>query len=117
MRRFHFYHSDTGILHPSGVSIDAPDAEKVAAQNCPDGHLLIEGNFDERCQRIDITTKQAVEHQPAALAEDRTSALQRLEASQHSLVRELLLGNEGARPRLQAIHDQIAALQAAKSEA
>jgi hypothetical protein len=40
----------------------------------------------------------------------KRSAIAELEASQHAVVRELLLGDESARARLQAIHDEIAEL-------
>lgn len=50
-----------------------------------------------------------------AQAQARTAAIARmaeLEASQHAIVRELLLGGLSARPRLQAVADEIAKLSA-----
>jgi hypothetical protein len=41
------------------------------------------------------------------------SLIAALEASQHAVVRELLLSNESARARLQALADEIVDLQAA----
>jgi hypothetical protein len=156
MRRFHFYHADTGILHHTCVSINAPDAESVEAQNCPPGHRVIEGTFDERIHRVDISAPpelvdafnqhnqpigkrivhKVVDYIPPAPSPDhewnadtkrwqlsaavrakaasKAEALARIEAlraSQHDVVREILLGNKDARTRLQEIHDNIKALQ------
>jgi hypothetical protein len=59
MRRFHFYQADTGVLHQNCVSINAPNAEKAAAGNCPPGHEIIEGNFDYLSQRVDVAAVAA----------------------------------------------------------
>jgi hypothetical protein len=136
MRQFHFYHAETGLLHQSCVSINTPEAEKVAALNCPEGHLPIEGELDPREHRIDVETKSVVDYQPPAPSADhewnrnakrwqlsaaaqgkinRSNAararIAQLEASQHRHVREHCLGMAGAAERLKAVDDEIFSLR------
>jgi hypothetical protein len=138
MRQFHFYDASTGLFHSSSVVINAPFGhEETAQKNCPAGHNIIEGVFDPLCQRVDLATGQVIDYQPPApstdhewnsaakrwelspaaqsKAEARAAASARiaeLEASQHRHVRDLLLGSLSARPRLQAIGDEITKLTA-----
>lgn len=136
MRRFHFYHAETGLLHHSCVSINTPEAEKVAALNCPEGHSPIEGELDPRSHRVDIATGEVIEYQPPAPTADhewnadakrwqlsaaalgklnRSNAararIAQLENSQHRHVREHCLGIAGAAEKLKAIDDEIFSLR------
>ena len=138
-RSFHFYHKETGVLHQTSMQTDlAIGADAWAKLNCPDGHEFIEGAFDHLSQRIDVQTGKPVDHQPPRPTSDHewhadskrwrltdqakakidaaASARQQivnLEAVQHRVVREALLGKVGAKERLQAIDAQIAELEKA----
>jgi hypothetical protein len=139
MKRFHFYHAETGALHHSAIAINVPDlmVDACARKNCPPGHLPIEGEFDSLSQRVDVETKQVVAYQPPRPSSDhewnadskrwqlradvterqqrRVEALARistLEAEQHRAVREILLkvAPDEAK-RLSEIEAQIARLR------
>jgi hypothetical protein len=129
VRTVSFFHKETGALH-SNQLICSDDA--AVALNTPADHIAIDGHHDYLCKRVDLETKQIVEWIPPApsadhvwnpetlrwqlsaaaqgkaqarqLAQARIAALR---ASSIDVMRELLLGNESARARLQAIADEI----------
>lgn len=135
MRRFHFYHAETGLFADLSVCVggDPSSDEKVRA-NTPEGHAALEGEFDHLSQRVDVATGAVVDHQPpapttdhewnattkrwqlkpavAATQEARRAALAQivmLEQSQDAAVRDALLGR--GTDRLKAIDEQITALR------
>jgi hypothetical protein len=135
VRQVSFFHKDTGLLN--GSHLMSSDHRAVAL-NTPADHIAIDGHHDYLSKRVDIATGLVIDYQPPAPSADhewnaetkrwalsaavlakqqeRAAALAQiaaLEASQHALVRKLLLGSLSARPRLQAIEDEIASLQAA----
>ena len=69
MRRFHYYHQDTGALYDGAFVVNSPHPEADAAANAPPDHLPIEGTFDHMSQKIDVTTRQPVDWQPPAPSE------------------------------------------------
>ena len=136
---FSVYRLADGVFTGGQVGLPAAASEAnrrhVLDSATPEGHATIEGRFDRFSQRIDISTGQVVDYQPpapdadyewngkrwqpsaAAIAREaaRRADLQRiaeLEGSQHAVMRALLLGDESAKPKLQAIHDELAALSA-----
>jgi hypothetical protein len=138
MRQFHFYDASTGVLHASSIVINAPDAEKNAAANCPPDHEVVEGTLDPLSQCVDVATGQVIDYQPPAPSSDhiwstdskrwqlsgaaqgkldaRSHAVDRiaaLEASQHRVMRELALGSATALARLKSIDAEIVALRPA----
>jgi len=140
MKHFHFFHAETGVIHPDALAINASvGVEEAALANCPAGHKPIAGNFDHLSQRVDIESGTVVDHQPpqpspdhewhsatkrwrlseaaTARREARTRAVEKiaaLEAAQHRAVRELLLELVPEHPglrRLREIEAEIAALR------
>jgi hypothetical protein len=134
MRTVSFCHADTGLFNGRTLTVTNDDA---IALNTPPDHIAVEGRHDHLSKRVDIATGQVIDYEPPAPSEDhewntetkrwqlsaaveakaqaRAAAAARiaeLEASQHSVVRDLLLGGLAARPRLQAIADEIAKLNA-----
>jgi len=132
-----FYHRETGLFHPMNLTVSD---ESVIALNTPPDHLVIDGVHDRLSQRVDLVTGAVVDYQPPAPGADHEwdeitkrwklnaavvareaahfSAMARiiaLEARQHRAVRELALGHDGAKQRLQAIDDEISALRSALS--
>ena len=127
-----FYHKETGLLHSNHLTVSD---EAAIALNTPPDHIAIDGHHDPLSKRVDVATGEIVDYQPPhpseqhewdattkrwqlsaaaqAKAQARVAAAARiaaLEASQHSLVRALVLGDESARPQLQAIADEISKL-------
>lgn len=125
MKRWHFYHKDTGLFH--GRSF-ATKYESDVATNTPADHVAIPGTFDYLSQRVDVETGKVVEHRPEQPSEDHDwngrrwvpkpelqqkiiadrfarIEIAKLEASQSRRVRELLLAND---PKLQEIDAKIA---------
>jgi hypothetical protein len=137
MRQFHFYDASTGLFHSSSVVINAPSGhEETAQKHCPDDHKIIEGVFEPLCHRVDIATGTVVDYQPPApslehewngetkrwqltgAAADRehrrtaaSARIAELEASQHRLVREILLGRVSGLANLQLLDDEIHSLR------
>lgn len=123
MRHFHYYHAQTGVLHTDAIAVNGPDEERVAAANCPPGHLPVEGHFDRTRHRIDTDTRRRVPYTPPAPSTAETRAqvradalyqIQQLEAAQPRAVRDAVL--TGDRSRLQAIEDKISALRSVITE-
>jgi hypothetical protein len=136
MKRFHFYHAETGAIHQNAIAINVPPdmIDACVRANCPPGHLPIEGEFDALSQRVNPETKQAEDWRPpppspdhewhsesrrwtlSAAAQERQAAranvlarIAALEAQQHRPLREATLGIPGALERLREIDAQIAA--------
>jgi sugar phosphate isomerase/epimerase len=133
MSEHSFYHKETGVLHPKKFTTDDPTQ---LANNIPPDHAAIDGHHDHLSKRVDLATKEVVEWMPippstghvwnpetlrwqltaAALEKIAASAKARnriaeLEASQHRLVREHIIGKPDALAKLQAIDDEIFALR------
>lgn len=135
MKTFSFYNVQTGEFHPRTYADSR--FETVPANQIPEGHAIIEGRYDVLSQRVDIENDGAVvdwrppqpspAHEwdgstkrwvlsPAERARQlkRASALAQIAALESKGLRaqrELALGYDGAKQRLQAIDDQIAALR------
>jgi hypothetical protein len=138
--RFHFYHSETGILYGNTYATSIADPERAlesARGNAPPDHLPIEGAFSWQSQRIDPVTKDVLDYQSPAptadhewdttakrwsLSADAQAAINRgaaaririahLEANvQPRAIRELQLTRPGAFKRLQDIDDEIVELR------
>jgi hypothetical protein len=132
MKAVSFYHKDTGLLHSNQMLFSD---ETQVAFNTPPDHIAIEGHHDPLSKCVNIETGEVVDYQPpqpsadhewdaamkrwqlSAVAQAKLAAkasavarIAELEASQHAVVRELLLGSKDARERLQEIHDNIKAL-------
>lgn len=117
MKNFHFYHAETGVLHPTCIAVNGPDQEQTAAANCPPGHLVIEGHFDHARHCIDPLTRRAqprppptAEERRAQLREEALQQIAQLEAVQPRALREAVLGKDPI--RLQAIDERITELRA-----
>jgi hypothetical protein len=139
VKRYHFYHRESGLFHREWFMTDDERPEVLAA-NTPADHLAIEGEFDHLSQRVDLSGPEArvVDYQPPQPRADhlwdevtrrwrldpavverqqrRAAALERitaLEAAQARPMRELALNltNAEARKRLEGIEAQIAQLR------
>lgn len=138
---FHFYDPKSGELHEASCHTNVANPEhamEFAKLNAPPGHLPIAGHYDARIHRVDLKTGTAYDYEPPAPSADHVwnaahkrwvlseaaqakfdaaaaarQQIAALEAGQHRIVREVLLGKAGAQERLQALHDQIAALEKA----
>lgn len=133
MKTYSFYHADTGAIHGNRFSSTDPADVEL---NTPADHIAIEGYHDHLSKRVDVATGELVEHQPPApsrehewnedtkrwhlnaVANDRANRkaaaiarIAQLEASQHRVVREALLGIPGARVKLSEIDDEITSLR------
>lgn len=137
MRQVSFYHRETGMLARQRMTFETDDDDKHVIDNTPQDHVAIKGHYDPLSQRVDVATGQVVDYQPPQPSPDhawdettrrwnlnadvqrkadarRAALLQiaTLERSQHRTMRELALGMDGAKERLQAIEDQIVAQRA-----
>lgn len=133
MKAVSFYHKETGRLHGNLLIVSD---DEVLALNTPADHAAIEGHHDPLSKRFDIETKRIVEWipdapsadhvwnpetkrwQPSAAAAEKIARghaararIQELEASQHRHLRGQALGKPGAAEALQAIDDEISALE------
>jgi hypothetical protein len=136
MRRVHFYHKESGVLHPRAVVLNVPpeEFEKCARLNAPADHEPIEGDYDAESQRVVVESRTIVDWQPPAPGPDHEwnaaarrwllsapaaererrritarARVQELELAQARRIRELLADSD---PRLKAIDQEIAALRA-----
>lgn len=136
MKQFHFYHRETGLLHPKVVVLNVPEYEiaQTLMANAPADHLPIEGALDCECMKVDVGNRQIVDHQPlqpsiehewnaerkrwllsaesAAKQRKRIAAqtrIRQIEQSQARRVREILAEND---QRLKTMDQEIAALRA-----
>lgn len=134
MKRYSFYHRETGAIH--SMSVGATD-QNDAALNTPADHIAIDGHFDALSQRVDIATGDVIDYQPPppsaahdwnadtkrwqlcpsaqATLDRRAAALAGiavLEAKGIRAIRELSLSVPGAVDRVRSIDDQITALRA-----
>jgi hypothetical protein len=124
---YHYYHAETGILHPKSIATDLADerdALTFAEANAPPGHVVLQGAFDHRRQRVDVATGAVVPYSPPTPSADhewdegtwawrlnaraiaKLDALEQLKALDSAQLRPLLehaLGIDGAKERLQAI--------------
>ena len=135
IRRFHFYHKDSGAFAEHVYSASEPEL----ALNTPADHVAFEGSYDHLSQRVNVTTGAVEDYQPpapstdyewdtqvrrwqlnpevAAAQEARRATLAeiaRLEGQQGRAVREAVL--TGNHERLAALDAQIAQLRASLSE-
>jgi len=137
---WHFYHKETGMVHPKVIHSDMADAEialKFAQRNAPEYHLPIAGKIiDQLSQKVDVVTCAIVDYQPPAPSADhewneavkrwnlnpmvaardlaRTSAAAQIRDLESKAIRALIeqaLGHEGAKERLEALHKQITELR------
>lgn len=68
MKRYHFYHEETGVIAGGALVLNQPDGhEETAQKNAPPGHAPIEGVFDHLAQRVDVD-KLAADDSDAATA-------------------------------------------------
>ena len=132
-RTWSFYERTTGDLHRFHYS----GPERGLALNTPANHVAIEGKFDPRSQRVDLSSGGVIDAIPEAPdaahiwdSQNRRyvlpdavrqcmttnmltqAGIEALEAKQPRAMRELALGRPGAKERLQKIDDDIAALRA-----
>lgn len=137
-RRFHFYDKVTGRIHDVVVMTNVHDgAEEFARLNAPNGHEIVEGDYDAQSQRIDTQTGNIVDWQPPKPSADhewqpeirrwqlnanaseieakRREARQRIAAlseQERHLMRRLMLNESdvGSRQALEAIDAEISHL-------
>lgn len=135
MRRFGFYHKETGLFHAHWFMTDVDRPAAIAA-NTPKDHIALEGDYDPLSQRVDIQTAKVIDYQPPCPSEHHEWSAQakrwRLKAEvlelcakrdaahaeilrlerdvQPRAVREALLGRGGF-DRLREIEEAIAALR------
>lgn len=137
MRRFSFYHAETGEVHNATYATNAADPEKSVAANTPPGHKAIEATLDHLSHRVNLSDEEpvVVDYQPpkpsdnhewngesrrwemnaAAKARETErreawAEIRRLQDSQHDLVRGFLLGR-GGEDGLKEIDAKIAVLR------
>ena len=66
-----FYHSATGIFHPSTLNTDAIlTGATVKGLTSPDGFLAILGSYDRQSQRVDLTSGEVIDYQPPSPSVD-----------------------------------------------
>ncbi len=113
MKHLSFYDPKTGAL--TGSQFGSNDEAAIAA-NAKRGPC-VDGQHDHRTHRVDLKTLRVVPkdtaHEPTEI-ERHHAAIDRirsLEGRQARVVRELLLGDAGAKEGLQAIDDEIAKLR------
>lgn len=141
MKRYGFYHRETGLL--ANVVFSTDDENAMLANNTPADHIAIEGHHDSLSKRVDIATGQVIDYQPPAPSADHEwnaetkrwqlnaavtakaqaraaalAAIAILEGQSMRPMRELALGIGilGARSRLAAINSQIASLRKSLSD-
>lgn len=134
MKAISFYHAESGLFHDKQLLVSD---ESTIALNCPEGHLPIDGHHDYLCKRVDLDTKEIIDHQPQqpsgehewnpetkrwqlnAKAHERIARshsararIAHLETNvQPRAVREVALNKPDATKRLQDIDDEIAGLR------
>lgn len=129
MRRFVFYHPETGVLHKQTLMLDVHDLENSLMLNTPDGHIAHEHDsawpgqhrFDFSCKEIveDIPPAPSTDHEwnpsrhrwtlKPAVAEAQQAAQARVAAlheEQRKVVSGYLLGRGGA-DRLREIEGEL----------
>ena len=142
MRRFSFYHKDTGILQSAHLSIsDHVACIRNVEANTPPDHEWIEGQYDHLSQRVEPTTKKIIDYKPPQPSADHewntdkkrwqlTSAVRdkqriradalaqivTLERRQHRAIREAVLNQPEGIKRLATIEEQIATLRKVLNE-
>lgn len=71
MKRFVFYHPETGVLHGQTLMLDVNDLENSLKLNTPDGHVAHEHDTAwPGHHRFDLVSKQIVEDIPPAPSPD-----------------------------------------------
>ncbi len=124
MKTVHFYHKETGVFN--GVRFSSSD-EKTIALNTPPDHVTFEGEVDPTVQRVDVITGKLVSHvyEKDQRTIEREQHVQRrkiqrqidqLEQRSLRAYREMLLGYDGAKQRLQTIDEQIIVLRGTLNE-
>ena len=137
-KTYSLYEAASGLF--TGKRLHCED-EGLLSARLPAGTLAMEGVFDQRCQRVDLSTGAVVGYRPAApsgghewnelekrwqvkaasWSEDRTAIIyariQSLEATQGRAVREATLGEPTAVKRLQEIDTEIKSLRKELSNA
>jgi hypothetical protein len=120
IRRFHFYHGETGVF----ATLVFHGHDHDAQLNAPKGYKAIAGEFEVRTQRIDIATGRAVPYDsPAAAAQKAVheeararralqQELDRLKDQQRELVVAHLTGAADKAKELRETESRIAALRA-----
>lgn len=116
MSTFTFYHAQNGTIH--GKQFTTSD-DSLVAINTPDGYVPYNGILDPTKHMVDVATGAVIHTDTldrAAIArrsKQRDAAIQlnALERSQARVLRESVLGYKGAKEKLQAIDNQIAALR------
>jgi len=135
VRRYSFYHPDTGLFTAKILATTNP---ALVALNTPEGYRAIAGAYDHLSQRVDLGTLKVIDYQPPRpspqhewnpksrrwelaaaviaqrqLAAQALSEIARLEATQARPMRELALdpANVAAHARLAAIDAQIVELR------
>jgi hypothetical protein len=132
IKTYSLYEAATGLF--TGKRLHCDD-EGLLAVRLPAGALALEGAFDHRSQRMDLTTGQVVAYRPpapsgdhewdnvakrwqvkpAARGETRSTVIyariQALEATQGRAVREATLGDASAMKRLKEIDAEITDLR------
>lgn len=139
MKAYSFYDPATGLFTGGRYSTDIVSGDRLAAAlaaNTPKGTRSVEGDHDMLSSCIDVVTGKVVDYQPPAPSGDhvwnpatkrwvlstsaqqkvtaRTAALARiaqLEAAQPRALRELALGYENAKARVEAIDAEITSLR------
>jgi hypothetical protein len=136
MKRMSFYSEETGLFHDKTMTVS--DQGVVSAGNIPQGHKPMEGVFDRLAQRVDLATGKVVAYMPpcpkpeedhvwnsaikrwqltaAAMARATRSSSARslirdLEGKTLRALREVALGQPGAKERLAALDAKIAELR------
>lgn len=114
MKRYHFYHRETGIF--TGSVLTTTDVAHVVP-NTPHDHMAYEGTVDICKQRIDVVTGKLIAHvwEPAALpnmVHAGHARISHLEQNvQPRIIRECWLGYDGAVDRLKKLDDEIITLR------
>lgn len=131
MKTVSFADAQSGLFN--GMQCTASTEDGIAL-NTPKGMIAVEGAHDDLSKRLDLTTGEVIDYQPPAPSADhewnkatlrwQLSAVARAvqladaaaratiaaaESAQARAMRELLLGDQSARARLQALDDDIAA--------
>jgi len=114
MKHYHFYHENTGIF--SDFVLTTTDDAHVEP-NTPAGCKPYEGPVNIYKQRMDVATGKLVEHDGAPpvvprLLHEVHTRIAHLELQQPRIVREVLLGYEGAIERLKDLDEKIIRLRA-----
>lgn len=136
MSRHCFYHKDTGVFHNTVV---VTDDESQIAVNTPPGHIAIECDCDTLSYKIDVVSREVVDYKPPQPSADHEwncttkrwqiseaekgrradirqaqERLDRIESTQHRLMRKLILdsGDSASREQLSALDTEATRLEA-----